>query len=229
MKYKQEYKIGSFNLDAQGKMKISHLVDYMVDTSIGHTKTIEKEKNTVIDLYWVILQWDIEFYGEIKYEDVLKVLTFTTGRYKYYAYRQWEISNGHGTVAVAKSQWLGLSKKELKPVRLSKELDSLYESETGYDPIERKFPRPKKEFSNKMAISPRKMDIDGYQHVNNARYFDWLSEIIKGDVRRIRIYYKNQILYGEEIDLQWEEESGKTYFQFLGRENEVKTYGIIYY
>ncbi len=226
MKYWKNYQVRTYDTNMNGDLKFSRLFDYLIDISTEHSEKSVDESGFEIDFFWIIYEWDIRVNKIPKHRDELKINTYSVGLDRFYAYRNWEIYRGEELLISAKTKWMGLSKEDGKLVRLPKELEELYGTEDG-EKIGRSLKIPKLDFNKERSFDVRYADIDVNNHVNNARYVDWVREVYNGSIKRFRIVYKQQTFLGESIDVNAVDNGDEFYFTITGEDGTLRAEGVI--
>ena len=129
------------------------------------------------------------------------------------AYRDFELFDTQGEkLARATSRWVLIDIVKRRPLRLTQELIEKYQGEPQSQAFEEELENmsyPKDFFDTENAVKQRytvlRRDIDSNMHMHNLAYLDAAGELLpqqiyeEGEKNHIRISYKKEILYGEEI------------------------------
>lgn len=115
-------------------------------------------------------------------------------------------------LARATSRWVLIDIVKRRPLRLTQELIEKYQGEPQSQAFEEELENmsyPKDFFDTENAVKQRytvlRRDIDSNMHMHNLAYLDAAGELLpqqiyeEGEKNHIRISYKKEILYGEEI------------------------------
>ena len=129
------------------------------------------------------------------------------------AYRDFELFDTQGEkLARATSRWVLIDIVKRRPQWLTQELIEKYQGEPQSQAFEEELENmsyPKDFFDTENAVKQRytvlRRDIDSNMHMHNLAYLDAAGELLpqqiyeEGEKNHIRISYKKEILYGEEI------------------------------
>lgn len=162
---------------------------------------------------WVVLDWKIEIIKRPHYRDEITAYTWSRNHNIACAYRDFELFDTQGEkLARATSRWVLIDIVKRRPLRLTQELIEKYQGEPQSQAFEEELENmsyPKDFFDTENAVKQRytvlRRDIDSNMHMHNLAYLDAAGELLpqqiyeEGEKNHIRISYKKEILYGEEI------------------------------
>lgn len=219
MKYENSYPIHCFDVGLNGKIKLSHLYDDMIDTAVVHHEQLQQASGQVFPFDIVILHWVFDIERLPAYGEKVHVCTQTDGIYKFYAYRSWVLDSEHGPIGKAQSKWIGIDRQSRRPVRFDEAFHKLYDHPA---PVYLKdTPIPEKTWTDSFRHSIRGVDIDTNAHLNSARYIDLLSDGFDYEPSRVDITFKKEILYPSTVIVNCGHES----FVITDEKGEQKAYG----
>jgi medium-chain acyl-[acyl-carrier-protein] hydrolase len=206
-----KFQVHYSQLDYFKRVKITTIVDFFNDMAVYQSEIlgIGLEYLKENGFGWVILKWDINIIKTPKYLDEIIVKTQPTGKRRIFAYRNFEIRDLQGNLMVeAKSIWSLVKIKDLKPVQIPDVVSDKYKLEDSND-IQNKIKDPNnfEGRANSIDIRIRYGDIDTNGHVNNEKYIAWIIEsmpkevIMKYNLKKLKISYKKETKYGENIQV----------------------------
>jgi acyl-ACP thioesterase len=175
-------------VDAQGKLPLPSLAKFMQETAYNHANhlgfgyTQLNEKN----LFWVLSRLIIKMDSYPRWLDNLQVCTWPSGVESLLAYRDFAILDGAGNrIGAAGSAWLALDAERRRPQRMTllKEKEHLFPDQSALKEKPVKIPAltdPQQE----TLFPVRYSDLDLYDHVNNARYMQWVVDSYPEDLLR---------------------------------------------
>jgi len=219
MIYCNNYKIGFEDIGVNNEATNKALLGIMQDISCLHSASVgfgvlevEAKKRA-----WMLLDWKMKVIKRPKYNDDIKVETWSRKVERLYAYRDFQIKDKDGNIiAIGTSRWIFVDTDRRRPVRLTADIADLYESEIGKNVFPEEIEDIKYDdylFKKDYYIQRRDIDING--HMNNLNYLDMAYEILPDDIYKnkvfdnIRIIYKKEILYGDKVECYYEEQSNK--------------------
>lgn len=163
-------------------------------------------------LSWILLDWKIKVIKRPIYAEELTIKTW--GRYfqKACTYRDFEIYNSKGELAIiATSKWALMDIKNRNIVRLTEEIKEKYKPENisvfEEETVE-KIEIPK-EFINEIKYTVGRKDIDVNNHMHNTYYLNLAYEAMPEDIYNnrpynlIRINYKKEIKLGDTVTCKY--------------------------
>lgn len=219
MIYCSNYKIGLEDIGRNNEATNKALLAIMQDIACLHSASvgygileIEAKKRA-----WMLLDWKMEVIKRPKYNDDIKVETWSRKVERLYAYRDFQLKDKEGNIiAIGTSRWIFVDTERRRPVRLTADIADLYESETDKNVFTEEMEDIKcGDYLFKKDYCVQRRDIDINQHMNNLSYLDMAYEILPEDIyntkvfNNIRIVYKKEILYGEKVECYYEEQNNK--------------------
>ncbi len=219
MIYCSNYKIGLEDIGRNNEATNKALLAIMQDIACLHSASvgygileIEAKKRA-----WMLLDWKMEVIKRPKYNDDIKVETWSRKVERLYAYRDFQLKDKEGNIiAIGTSRWIFVDTERRRPVRLTADIADLYESETDKNVFTEEMEDIKcGDYLFKKVYCVQRRDIDINQHMNNLSYLDMAYEILPEDIyntkvfNNIRIVYKKEILYGEKVECYYEEQNNK--------------------
>lgn len=219
MIYCSNYKIGLEDIGRNNEATNKSLLAIMQDIACLHSASvgygvleIETKKRA-----WMLLDWKMEVIKRPKYNDDIKVETWSRKVERLYAYRDFQIKDKEGNIiAIGTSRWIFVDTDRRRPVRITADIADLYESETDKNVFSEEMEDIKcEDYLFKKEYYIQRRDIDINQHMHNLSYLDMAYEILPEDIYNnkvfdnIRIVYKKEILYGEKVECYYEEQNNK--------------------
>ena len=186
-------------------MTLPALINYFQDCStfqsedIGlGTEVLKAKKKAWILSYWQIVIERLPALGER-----ITAGTFATEFKGLYGNRNFVLDDARGNrLAYANSVWVFMDMEKGRPARPEPEDVLPYGSEPALEMEyeDRKIRLPEN-LEEKPSFPVRKYHIDTNEHVNNCQYVQMAMEYIEhtGDIRQVRVEYKNSAVYGDII------------------------------
>lgn len=220
MIYCSNYKIGLEDIGRNNEATNKALLAIMQDIACLHSASvgygvleIETKKRA-----WMLLDWKMEVIKRPKYNDDIKVETWSRKVERLYAYRDFQIKDKEGNIIViGTSRWIFVDTDRRRPVRLTADIVDLYESETDKSvfPEEIKDIEYEEDYIFKKEYYIQRRDIDINEHMHNLSYLDMAYEILPYDIYKnkifnnVRIVYKKEIVYGEKVECYYTQYNDK--------------------
>lgn len=206
---RHSFRVRSYEADNNNKLKISSVFNFMQVAAglnadrlgFGYEDLLEK------GYFWVLSRVILNWQGNISFDEEITVETFPKGVDKLFALRDFNIFSATGDkIGKATTAWLLMELKTLRPVLIRKESFEL--PKAGIPPAIAEVPGKIDEAEMKSLIAERRVvysDIDVNQHVNNAKYLEYVFDALSSDLRsqlknfRMQINYIRELKIGEAI------------------------------
>ena len=203
--YSFDSRIRYSEVDSQGKITLTAILDYFQDCSTFHSEDLgvglsylAKEK-----VVWVLSSWQIEVKRYPEFGELVTVGTWPYGFQSFFGYRNFTLESDKGELlAYANSVWVLLDLKKGRPAKLSPKMLEVYQLSPQL-PMEcelRKILLPQQ--MEKLESFPvHKYHIDTNQHVNNGKYVSMAWEYLpRGfQIGKMRADYRKAAVYGDRI------------------------------
>ncbi len=210
--FSEEHVIPYYEGDMTNHITLEMLVNILVLASGDQNNQLGVDQSTVIDKYglgWVVTSYSIKIKRLPKVDSKVEIFTKGTSFNKYFAFRQFWIKDLKGNVLVsADSIWVLMDEKTRRIAEIPQAVISPY----GSQEVKRipKLPRPLKIKGDAKIISKqyqvRYNDIDLNGHVNNTRYFDWMTDVLgmqflnTHQPTQIDIRFEDEVRYGDIVE-----------------------------
>ena len=169
---------------------------------------------------WILLDWQIKVIKRPAYNEKMVVNTWSRRFERACAYRDFEFKNEEGqTVIIGTSRWILFDMDRRRPLRLTEDITSLYDSETSLsvfneDIEDIAFDESMIEGVQGLQYKVMRRDIDINNHMHNINYLDVALEALPESVYQkmhfatVRIQYKREIKYGDTVECRYFESEG---------------------
>lgn len=207
-KYSKEFLIPYFDTDNEGLIKIERILAYMVETSTWHSESLGLgvEKIRKNNYGWMLIKWEIQIIKYPKVKDLVSIATWTSGFNKFYATREFEMSDSAGNIiSKASSLWVFFDINKRRPIRIPSEITQKYlifdrKSFNDFSNIESEGDLLLK--SNDFWVVENHLDENN--HVNNIKYIEWLFLGLSDrqneyKVKRLAVNYKKELLIRDKV------------------------------
>jgi acyl-ACP thioesterase len=218
--------VGYSDVDSQDKCRLSRILDLCQNVATIHSDGLGYGTKGMMDrnLAWLVTSMKVRI---IKYpiaDREVECRTWSRGLKGVLAQRDYEILDTDGNILIlADSQWALFDLKEQKLTRVTDEMQKAYDKleKDVFEGEEKKHLRDNDVVEIEKEFEIGKRDIDTNHHLNNARYFDYILEVLPEDyeVHEFECAYKKQIKYKEKIIVSYgdnyariKNENGETCF-----------------
>jgi len=210
---KENKRIACYESDPMGKMLPTAAMNYFQELSTYQGDVLGVggrflEENRIS---WFLVKYVIRFITYPRHKDDVTVTTEATGMDKFWGIRQFTIEDSQGEKAViADTQWLLMNRatESMERINNYSEFEAYRCFEKG-EPLFKKLTKIAK-FDLEKTFNVRYLDIDFNNHVNHVKYVAWAIEVLPLEVvktkvlREIRIIYKAQGFYGDQVKARGE-------------------------
>lgn len=200
-----------YDLNSQGQAGPVALLHYLEEAAVSHSRAAgySLEELKALGVGWVLNRWYLTVERYPVWDERLIVETWPSQFDRFYATREFVVRDGSGEIiARATSRWVYLNIARRRPLRIPEGFVHAY----GLDPeraLEDAFAALPVGNGEKVPCEAaekhfevRRSDLDGYQHVNNAQYVEWVLESMPEETYRsaklqtLEIEYKKELGYG---------------------------------
>lgn len=209
-----EYLVSSYEVDARGMMPLPTLGKFMQETAYHHANHLDFGYDQLKEqgLFWVLSRLLISIDKYPRWGDKIRVSTWPSGVEGLIAYRDFKVLDVQGNrIGAAGSAWLMLDSERHRPQRpeLLKERNGLFPTERTLDRRPAKIPsltEPKEG----MFFPVRYSDLDLYDHVNNAKYMQWILDsypeelLRRNEIALFEINFLAEAKMGDEVAIHTE-------------------------
>ncbi|MDX9778579.1 MAG: thioesterase [bacterium] len=208
MKFQQAFTVRIYECKADGKLKVSALLDYMQEIAGLHTIEL---KITIPDLFprgltWMLSRYHIVIDRAPVYGDTVSMQTWVSEHCGMFSIREYRLSDTAGqSLARATSSWVlyDIHQKKTVAVAEALPLDVLLPERAVKDDFA-SLPLPER-CDSEQRIRVRMHDLDINRHVNNRFIAEWALEAVdpglirEHTLRSMEISFKGQAFYGDSI------------------------------
>jgi acyl-ACP thioesterase len=215
------------DIDRSDRLTPAAAFDYFQEAAINHAEAlgVGRESMARTGQLWILSRMSVLMERRPKYGETVTVRSWPRGGEKLFALRDYDIRDASDTPLVrGRSCWLIIDIEKRRPLRPQAVMENLPLNEgidalpSGASGLEAR--------GNLVKAGERKAlysDIDYNGHVNNARYIQWIQDLLEpeqlegADQIRIDINYLNEIKPGEITEIFFAPLKGERRFAFEGR------------
>ena len=176
---------------------------------------------------WVVVDWKLRVLRRPRYGENVLVRTWGRNTEGLISLRDFEIRSDNELCAVATSKWMLIDLKTRKPIEIDEEIINAFgehnEFEVFMDEEYEKI-KPLETYDKSKKINIRKSDLDFNNHVNNIKYFDYISELSENkNYNDVRISYLKEINEDENVSIYLSEIGEVDHYLIKNSNDEIKT------
>ncbi len=229
MIYKNKHKIGIDEVNKNLKLTNKSLITILQNTASFYADSINygilNIPNTFIT--WYVTDWKVNIIKRPKYSDELIIKAW--GRYtkEKHSYIDFEIYVNKELIVQATSKWIPINIKTHKPEIVNENIIKAFNGKRKKSVFEKQeldHLNILNKYKDKNEITIRKSDLDFNNHVNNANYFDYLTNYSEiRDSNNFRITYRKEIKENEKIYLCHNKTDNIDYYIIIDEKDNIKT------
>lgn len=231
----QDFKLGFRDVNKNYKLTDTALLGFFEDTAGVHSSQVglgllDIEKT---NLTWFLIYEKVKVLKRLNYGDNIKVTTWTNGKNRLYAFRNYDATNDSGEkVAIASSRWVPINCKDGSIMKLDDSFD-VYRDENiiNFEDEKTSKIREPENYSKTKEYTVNRAMIDMNNHVHNTYYLSFIYEVLPEELQNtefdeFEILYKNQIFYNETVKIMYSKDADDNYVVIKSKD-ESKVHAII--
>jgi acyl-ACP thioesterase len=199
------------DIDRSDRLTLAATFDLFQEVAINHAEDLGVGRDALARTkqIWVLSRMSVLMERRPKYGETITIRSWPRGADRLFAVRDYDIRDSAGQAVVrGRSGWIILDVERRRPLRVQPVIESLPPNE-GRDALSGS-PLGLETRGDLVKAGERKAlfsDIDYNGHVNNARYIQWIQDLIEPEVLeqadslRLDINYLSEIKYGEVTEL----------------------------
>jgi acyl-ACP thioesterase len=222
----KNFYVGYSDVDSNDRCRLSKILDLCQNVATIHSDGLGYGTKGMMDRNqaWLVTGMKIRILKYPIADREVECRTWSRGLKGVSARRGYEILDTDGnTLVIGDSTWALFDLKEQKLMRVPEEMEKAYSLIDRYvfEGEEEKRVRDNEVVEIEKEFEIGKRDIDTNHHMNNARYFDLIEEVLPDDyvVNQLECFYKKQVKYKEKVKVSFGEdfariknEAGETCF-----------------
>jgi acyl-ACP thioesterase len=199
------------NVDRSDRLTLGAVFGFFQETAISHAADLGVGRDALAEAgqAWILSRISVFMESRPRYGDTVTVESWPRGWEKLFALRDYDMRDASGRPLIrGRSGWLILDVERRRPVRVQQIMEKLPLNE-GINAMAASAPSLGAR-ENLVKTGERRAgysDIDYYGHVNNARYIQWIQDMLdpdmldKADQLRLDMNYLSEVLPGELVEL----------------------------
>jgi medium-chain acyl-[acyl-carrier-protein] hydrolase len=209
--WKENTTVSSFDVGASGHLEPAALMRYFQEVAAHHATHLGVGFDALIEdnIFWALTHLQIEADCWPEMGETISIETWPRGNIKLYTTRDYYLKDiKENILAKATSAWILVDIKRKRPVRSAERLAKIPFS--GEKKALGDFPSPIPE-TPEIIINEKEYpivysDLDFNQHVNNARYVEWMMNLIAPEeselLSHINLHFTNEFRRNETANLK---------------------------
>ncbi|MDR1956105.1 MAG: acyl-ACP thioesterase [Treponema sp.] len=228
--WQERFSLKFSDIDPSDRLTLGAAFAYFQEASINHAERLGVGRAAMAQTgqVWILSRISVVFERRPRYGETITLRSWPRGAEKLFALRDYDIRDAADTpLILGRSGWLILDMEKRRPLRpqgvveqlpLNQGLDALPEGLVGLDARD----TLAKVGERRAAYS----DIDYNGHVNNARYIQWIQDILDPPIleqasrMRLDINYLSELKGGDRTTL-WTAPLNGSGFAIEGRRQDT--------
>lgn len=230
---KHEFYVGLRDINKNQKLTNTSLLSYFEDVACMHSEIagFGVSNMNVIKKTWILLSWKIKVLKRPKFNDVVKIETWSRAINKFYAFRDFRMYNEKNElIGIATSKWVFIDIEKEKMIRITDEVASKYEQEpdANFEEFDLEKLSAPEEYISKIDYKITKNMIDINNHLHNTYYMDLAQEVLTDnkEFNYFEIMYKHEIKLGETVKVMCSKQEDNIYV-VIKNFDETKVHAIL--
>jgi acyl-ACP thioesterase len=225
----ETFTIRASEVNLDGRSTLSALCSLFQEVAGNNAKDLHFDITDMHaqNLTWVLHRMDIKMNEFPKWRQEIVLETWPATGDHLRAYRNYRILDLEGNeLGCCLSYWMMINLDTRRPVRIPQEvLDTRLPDREHVLPLKNDRLRPLKEQDKSVEIHVRRSDLDMNNHVNNARYVEWMMEALTlNEEQRIHsfdIIFARESNQGDVITASVVNQPSETLFQLTNQDAKV--------
>ncbi len=179
--WSDKYKVHSYHTDRYSKLRINVIAGFLQESAWLHSNACGIGYNDLMQIgkMWILSGIKIKVEVYPSWGDEITMNTWGNDYEDPFAYRDFELLDRNGNQIVSGcTSWLLINISNHRPNRITPEYQKIPRRgiDSGSGKPERLAVLAKYEYVKFREVT--NSDIDIYQHVNNAKYVEWFSDLV---------------------------------------------------
>lgn len=214
--YQKNYTLSDFEVDCNGKLKLSSLLFFVQDTASQHCTKLCTDYDTLAkkNLFWAVSRHKAEIYRLPSRGETITVETWPLPTTRVAYPRACQAFDAQGKLLFrSNSIWVLMdmtSRKMVLPGKSGVDVPGILRGDELEMPRSLT-PRTRENITTR-AVTYSCLDRNG--HMNNTRYLDWVDDLLSARFHKehtpkgFSICYLNEATEGQSVTLEWALEMG---------------------
>jgi acyl-ACP thioesterase len=178
--YEQDYKITTIHINSQKLLDLFGILGFLQDIASEHAYNHSMGYETMLEkgVFWVLVRQKLIMDKWPKWNDVLHIKTWSVVTKGIFIIREFEMYIGEIKIGECATTWMILDKNSRKPKDIRETIKNIaFRSDYSLNFSANKIRLPKN-LINLRKDRVRNSDLDMNNHVNNAKYAQWVLDAI---------------------------------------------------
>lgn len=224
--FTKEYLLRYSDIDINGNIKMSSVIDLLQDVSVSHTDAVglTAEKLKSISCAFLLEGWRIRINEELNPNKAVTVKTGIMSFQRCQSVRKYEIWQDGICKIIATAVWFPVDTDKMKIIRAPEETMSAYESVNEEDNnLKYVKLRPEDDAVLNGEMTVEKRDLDTNNHMNNMKSAEAALSFFPDDfeIGELRVRYCKEIKRNEKIKFFTKRDDEKFHCEIKNEKDEI--------
>lgn len=218
-KHSESFTVRASEVGAGGQITLPSICGLFQEVAGNHALKLNFDISQLQekDLTWVLHRMDIKMKRYPNWREKITIETWPAAGDALRAYRNYRILDEEDElIGCCLSYWMMINMKTRRPTRMPQDVLDLRLSDLEHVmPVKSEQMEPFEGSDVEKKFVVRKSDLDMNEHVNNARYVDWLMETYDEDkaylIKNMDIIFTQECHSGDIITSQRKEDEPRTF------------------
>lgn len=205
--HKERFTIRASEVDQRGQVTLTAISQLFQEVAGNHALKLNFDISQLHEqnLTWVLHRMDIQMQRFPKWRQTITIETWPAAGDALRAYRDYRIMDEDGNeMGCCLSYWMMINLKSRRPTRMPQEVLELRLADREHVlPVKNDRLKPFEPEGKGVEILVRTSDLDMNEHVNNARYVEWVMEALsvesQQEIRHLDIMFLQETGAGTRI------------------------------
>ncbi|MDR9419905.1 acyl-[acyl-carrier-protein] thioesterase [Gracilimonas sp.] len=226
-KYSESFKIRANEVNQEKKATLGAICSLFQEVAVNHALKLNFDITQLNEqnLTWVLHRMDINIDRFPDWRETIIIETWPAAGDALRAYRDYRILDASGKqIGCCLSYWMMMNLNTRRPTRMPKEvLDMRLKEFDHVLPVKTDRVKPFENPDTESTFTVRNSDLDMNNHVNNARYVEWMLESLeieqKNKITTLDVMFMKESVAGDTVISQCKSTANDSYKHQLKNQN----------
>jgi medium-chain acyl-[acyl-carrier-protein] hydrolase len=226
------YTVHAYEVGTHISAPLTIVCNYLQDAAWHHAQNLQLGYKALLreKKNWVLARLSIEMKRYPLWGEQITVRTWPKGTQRLFALRDFEIIDDSGQrIGAAASAWVIVDTQSKRPQKPDPYFESmpLVPDRHALNSFPQKLP-PVEKANRRAVFRVRYTDLDMHNHVNNAKYIEWVlngysaEEHERGTISAIQINFLAEAVYGDDVLMTMERRDREGYIFVHSAQNTTR-------
>jgi medium-chain acyl-[acyl-carrier-protein] hydrolase len=208
--WEETFQVRSFDIGLNRTMRISSICSYFQEVAGKHATHLDVGYKFVRQsgMVWMLSRFYMNIHQLPAWNDTFRIETWPLGNERFFYRRDYRLSIGPETLVNATSYWILLNLATRRPTIIPLDEQVMHHNAGRFSMEKPAAGFPLVGSAETQELRVKYSDLDQNRHVNNARYVEWIFDILDPELLENRIpsffaiEYKQEVKAGDTVLLR---------------------------